>query len=69
MTPPTPDQKLESSSAVANPRARFSVFFSEQDDEWVATIDRYSHLSALEDTPSGALDSLLTLLIGEHLPY
>lgn len=41
----------------------YTVTWSDEDDEWVATVSSHELLSYLGDSPSEALDGLLTLLV------
>ena len=45
----------------------FHVRWSPENDEWVATCDQFPSLSWLEESPSAALDGLLTLLIAAEV--
>lgn len=40
----------------------FEIFWSEEDEAWVARYSKYSTVSHLADSPEAALDGLLDLL-------
>jgi hypothetical protein len=41
----------------------YRVVWSSESNDWIATCDQFPSLSWLDDSPSSALDGLLTLLV------
>lgn len=50
----------------SNP-CHYKVFFSDEDDQWVARADEYPSLSWLADNPLEALAGLMNLIFHEAL--